>query len=488
MFFPEVRVRVFLHGQPVDIRTWMHLNVDQHSQPALWNKFFLFYGQGVTTCDRYMCTADHPFFRQYQPDPKMFSFQNGVYDIRNNKFYQYMVDHVPDVCCVNHIEAYFDPVWTEMDLDDLAVPGYDDIVASQDYDTQMRTWLDVFLGRLFFSVGELDNWEKFLVVKGWAATGKSTMAKAIVTLFGASNVGTIPANCEAQWALASVHDKLVWLCTELKKDWRFPTAVLQSMISGEGVSVHVKNQTAVDVSWRIPGAAFGNEEPTAWINDPMNALHRRVIPMPFDKSPKNQDPTIQKKFMCNTARFLVRIVRRYVFTVMYVVKEGCVDDFLPRRLKEARTDFLHQTQPAIKFLEETSDLILAPEDLRKYMQPPDATAGRRAGGTVAASVGTMVTPAPDAHTIADIKREWRVPMAEVNSKFRDWWVQNNLGKNPPSIMSKSVYDIVIRHLGVSVERDEEDRKDYMYGVKAASSVRNNGHQAIAFNYGGAMSG
>ena len=458
------------HGSTVSIHTWLHRNVDQKTQVTLFNKFITSYSQVVKTCVSFMATANSVMFPEFAPDPKKFSFQNGIYDIRENRFMEYGSTQVPDCCCVNHIDEYFDPGWCHAPVASLTIPGYDQIVASQEYTAEVRMWLDVFLGRLFFAVGEFDHWEKFLVVKGYAATGKSTIAKAIVQLFGASNVGNIPANCEEQWALASVYNKRVWLCTELKKDWRFPSAVLQSMISGEVVPVHVKNQTAVDIQWAIQGAAFGNEEPTAWQNDTMNALYRRVILLPFDITPRTQDPTIQKKFMKNTARFLVRLVRTYMTVA---AERSSIDDALPPRLKEARAEFVRRTQPLIRFLEETPDIGLAPAEVRRFLQtPPSAT------GHVVVDSSTLTRDKCE-----DMRLIWRMRMSEVAARFKDWWIENNLGKVVPAVTSKAVYGTAATHLNLSVERDEAERQDYMYGVKPMTSMRA-GHSEPMFGFRG----
>jgi hypothetical protein len=453
------------HGSPVSICTWMHLNVDQHTQAPLWNKFLEYYGQGINTCDKFMTRSDHHNFPIYNPDSKMFSFQNGVYDVSTNTFYRYMFDTVPDVCCINHIDATFDPALTTMDMDDIAVPGYDDIVASQNYDFQMRKWLDIFIGRLFFKVGDKDNWEKLLEIKGWAATGKSTIAKAVSAILGSSNVGNIPSNCEEQWALQTVYNKTIWMCTELKKDWRFPPAVLQSMISGEVVPIHIKFGPALDISWRLQGLVVGNEEPVSWMSDAMNALFRRIIPFPFEIAPKHQDPGVAKRFMNNLAPFLARVVRRYVRAAMYEVPSGTLDAVLPPRLKEARAKFLHRTQPLIRFLEESTDITLATPEIRTLLQTKGASANTSGSSPIStASCASIVDPAD---TWMKTRKEWRIRMTELNAKFREWWNQNNLGKNILSITSKAIYDVAVKHLNVSVERDD-DRNDYMYGVQPAS--------------------
>ncbi len=457
------------HGNTMSIHTWLHRNVDQHTQVTLFNKFISSYSQVIKTCVSFIQHANSVLFSEFTPDGKKFSFQNGIYDIRENRFVEYGSQAVPNCCCVNHIDEYFDPAWCHLPLSALAVPGYDQIVDSQEYTAEVRMWLDVFLGRLFFAVGEFDQWEKFLVVKGYAATGKSTIAKAVVQLFGASNVGNIPANCEEQWALASVYGKRVWLCTELKKDWRFPSAVLQSMVSGEVVPVHVKNQTAVDIQWTIQGAAFGNEEPTAWQNDTMNALYRRVILLPFDISPRTQDPAIAKKFLRNTAIFLVRLVRTYMEVA---TTKASIDDILPARLKEARAEFVRRTQPFIRFLEETPDIGLAPADVRQFINAPVDAAAAGAG-----------CDGPGGSSREDLRLVWRMRMSEVAARFKDWWIENNLGKVVPVVTSKGVYGTPVKHLNLAVERDEVERQDYLYGAKPMTSLRA-GHADVTFGYRG----
>ena len=62
---------------------------------------------------------------------------------------------------------------------------------------------------------------------------------------------------------------------------------------------------------------------------------------------------------------------------------------------------------------------------------------------------------------------------------------NGLPRNPPSAQSKTVYDSVVKQLGVVVQRDPADRNEYMIGVKASSSGRS--QQAIVFGYAASAS-
>ena len=471
------------HDEPLDIDKWLHMQIDAVAQPSLFNMFINNYNAVRMTVSKYMASADDPRFPIVKPDQSYFSFQNGVFCTDTCKFFPYGGDDVPVVCAINHIDLYFEPHIVAEDIEELEVPGYDAILRSQNFAPDMIKWLDVFLGRLLHPVGKYDAWEKLLIIKGWAATGKSTVARAITLLFGASNVGNIPANCEEQWALASVFNKKIWMCTELNAGWRFPTPVLKSIVSGEVVPIHVKHKTAVDVTWRLPGLAVGNEEPVSWVNDPMNALYRRIVPFPFDVSPKTQDPSIAKLFMDNLPRFLVRISRRYQDAVR-IVGDNPVDAFLPERLKQARQRFLENTQPIVKFLKECPDVVLAPQEVRAIVCKRAAASD---GGGPSTAVSAVV---PDgggglssAAAVAALRKEWRIAMPELTAIFKQWWTQTGLtiksGGGVPSIMTQDVYQVAAQHVGVLVER--ENRVDYMYGLQPATSAHHhNGARDIVY--------
>ena len=83
--------------------------------------------------------------------------------------------------------------------------------------------------------------------------------------------------------------------------------------------------------------------------------------------------------------------------------------------------------------------------------------------------------------VYDLRMEWRIRLTELNSRFREWWTQNGLPKTAPSAMSKTTYDSVVKHLNVTVERDDKDRLEFMYGVKPATSVR--APQTVTHIYG-----
>ena len=49
----------------------------------------------------------------------------------------------------------------------------------QEFDEDVSRWVYVFIGRLFFDLGELDNWQVAMFLEGVAGSGKSTITKIV---------------------------------------------------------------------------------------------------------------------------------------------------------------------------------------------------------------------------------------------------------------------------------------------------------------------
>jgi hypothetical protein len=320
---------------------------------AQWRMFTENFNKFQSMCASYLSKTWDASFPMHIPSKHLFSFRNGMYDIKTNTFHEYGKIPADWNSAVNFIDEHFDPVLTTQPLNLMRVPGYDDIVASQGYKELTKEWLDAFLGRLFFFLGELDKWQMGIVLKGTGATGKSTIARAIMKIVGERNIGQIPSNCEEQYALASVHDKEIWMCTEMKAGFRLSLATLQSMISGDPVTVHAKFKDARDIpEWRTHGLLIGNELPSAWRGDAGGALARRFIVFEFGKKPSRQDPEMQSKFLNNLAIFLVRTVRMYLFKADVQRTSGFGDDasVLGAELVEFQSTFKNDTSVFRRFL------------------------------------------------------------------------------------------------------------------------------------------
>lgn len=346
------RPRISPHsGRAMVLEEWMETVLDRTANYDMWAAMMSNYGAYKSSCHKALLFSTDGCIGFVSRNPVWYSFRNGVYNIVSNVFLPYGDPAIPsDLCTANFIDQRLEPEWTQMETHELVVEGYDAILDCQQYSPDMKEWIDVFFGRLFFPLGVYDKWEKLMIIKGFAATGKSTIAKAIASLIGEENVGYIASNCEEQWALANVADKAIWMCLELKSGFRLPTGTMQSMVSGENVVVNEKYKTAYTMAWKQPGLLVGNELPVSWSQDVANALARRILPFPFDIAPSTQDAGLAPRLMGDMSKMFVRMTRRYMLRAR-TLGRAALDPHLPPELRASMTDFAKLSSPLRTMLE-----------------------------------------------------------------------------------------------------------------------------------------
>ena len=87
-------------------------------------------------------------------------------------------------------------------------------------------------------------------------------------------------------------------------------AEFQSIVSGEDVSIAVKNKTALSIEWNVPGVLGGNEVPN-W-RDNSGSILRRILPWNFTKQVKEADPQLDEKLHKELPIILLKCVRGYL--------------------------------------------------------------------------------------------------------------------------------------------------------------------------------
>jgi len=145
---------------------------------------------------------------------------------------------------------------------------------SSRFPAEAQKWVYIFLGRMFHELNVWDRWQIIPFFKGRAGTGKSSIAQLIGDVFQKEDIGTLGNNCEKTFGLQSLLGKFCWYCLELKKNFQLDQAQFQSMVSGEDVSIAIKNHAAQTMQWRAPGLLCGNESP-GWL-DAGGSIARRL--------------------------------------------------------------------------------------------------------------------------------------------------------------------------------------------------------------------
>lgn len=197
-----------------------------------------------------------------------------------------------------------------------------------------------------------DGWDKIMYIIGPAGNGKSTVGNIIRSWYNPKDVGVIASNCEEMWALSGIYEKLVWMCYEVRSNFRLDTASFQSMVSGEPTAINKKNFDPFDVSWNSPGALFGNEMPSRW-HDGGGSLIRRIILFMFNNVPNKLDPNLFKEIEAEMSALMYKCNNAYRNLVAKCINQNLtIDDILGPYFRTSREHLMNGMHSLFRFLNE----------------------------------------------------------------------------------------------------------------------------------------
>lgn len=305
-------------------------------------------------------------FPDINKNRNIFSFENGIFHIKlldeNNKYYCKFFNYSEEKNIKEYIEnetaiKFFDMNFTEYNnksWNEIPTPNFDKIISYQfneeeDYN-EIYHILFALLGRLFFEVGDLDDWQVVLFFKGVAGTGKGTVIKIIKSFFDKCDVGVISNNGEPTFGLQGLYDKKLAVAPEVKGNMNIDQATFQSMVSGESVSVAIKNQTSLSVKWTVPIILAGNELPN--MTDNGGSLQRRLVIPNFKKKvlAKDSEADLEKQLILESPLFLQKAVKAYLDMVNKVGNKGFWS-FSPQYFKKQKIELAELTNPFYSFLD-----------------------------------------------------------------------------------------------------------------------------------------
>lgn len=354
-------------------------------------------GFNLEALTKYLTGCDELEFQPLRPDRHWHAFHNGLYFTTTNSFFVWGAPEIPtEVVACNYHDAPFDTSVFSCHFYDVPTPFFHGILESQlgagprisgegeeAYSARMVdaeaviSWVYVFLGRLLFEVGEYDSWQIIPFFCGKAGTGKSTILKCAGWFFREEDVETLANNAQKGFGLETLVNKLMWRCMEVKKDFQTDQAQLQSMVSGESVSIMRKHKTALNVTFKVPGILAGNEVPQ-W-QDNGGAVARRIIIIKCDTNIEGRrDPHLETKIRGEMPNLLHKCARAYVSAAEQFARKdiwgkvGLAEgaDETPEALAQAREHILpryfHVTRENLKgetnrlanFLKKNDDLVI----------------------------------------------------------------------------------------------------------------------------------
>ena len=223
----------------------------------------------------------------------------------------------------------------------------DDEERSDEEWAEVRRWMYVFLGRLMYPVNTFDNWQVMFFMKGVAGSGKSTICKIATDFYAREDVAVLSNNIEKKFGLGAMLDADLVVCLEAKQDLGLDQAELQSMVSGEEMSIPIKFKAAETRVWSAPLVMAGNELP-AWA-DRQGAMVRRVVNFAFPYKPTNSDPTLMRKLRAEMPAIIAKCNWAYRACAAQHSDRN-LWTVLPQYFKDTAEEFRNQTNSLVAFL------------------------------------------------------------------------------------------------------------------------------------------
>lgn len=187
-------------------------------------------------------------------------------------------------------------LWTEEEIeyaikpDRPVVEGTNMVTKEGD---QIIDWVYIEGGRILYPVNYLDTWQHMPMFIGRAGTGKSLILSTWAKFFDDADVAVVSNDVQAGFGLETVWNSFVWMIKEVKADLKLEQSQLQSMITGEEMSIARKGLPAIQVVWKSPGVMAGNE--LANWTDNSGSMSRRILLFYFRKYVPNSDPKLAQK-------------------------------------------------------------------------------------------------------------------------------------------------------------------------------------------------
>uniref|UniRef100_A0A6C0I9N9 SF3 helicase domain-containing protein n=1 Tax=viral metagenome TaxID=1070528 RepID=A0A6C0I9N9_9ZZZZ len=344
----KMTIRSFIYDKTqycIDYRQWHNLTSNAGN---------------IKNATDFLENCQDPRITDLQKNRHVFAFKNGIYncmewDPKNkvyiDHFYEYGSDLVHSLDINVVASKFFNMEFNNFDeLDDwynIPTPNFQSIFDYQGFDQEVSRWLYVFVGRLFFNLGELDNWQVALFLEGVAGSGKSTITKLVKKFYETCDVGVLSNNIEKKFGLSSLKDKLLYLAPEIKGDLCLEQSEFQLLIEGGDMQLPEKYKESAYIEWKTPGLFAGNEPPN--YTDNSGSISRRLVVAKFHKKVTDKDSDLDNKL--NTE--LPSIMKKSACAYLSAVTQFKGKDFwssLPKYFRDTQQDMAQNTHSLEHFI------------------------------------------------------------------------------------------------------------------------------------------
>ena len=351
----------FTHAwkEKISIKSFIYENTQYSISYAQWHNLTS-NSSNIKSATEFLENCQDPRIADLKKDRHVFAFRNGIYCCKEwdsehesyiDHFYEYASDEAKGLD--RHVVAskFFDTDFDNFDNTDdwyeIPTPCFQGIFDYQEFSEEVSRWLYVFVGRLLFNLGDLDNWQVALFLEGVAGSGKSTIIKLIKRFYETCDIGVLSNNIEKKFGLSSLKDKLLYVAPEVKADLGLEQSEFQLMIEGGDMQLPVKYKDSHYVLWNIPGLFAGNEPPD--YTDNSGSISRRLVVAKFNKKVSNKDSDLDSKLLLE----LPKIMKKSASAYLSAVNQFKGMDFwssLPKYFRDTQQDMAQNTHSLEHFI------------------------------------------------------------------------------------------------------------------------------------------
>ena len=293
----------------------------------------------------YMNKYNEPAFPKMVVDQDLLSFSDGILTLSTNSFVTY---ESTMGSCLRVARHHIPKPYLSASPD---TPLFDSIFKVQFTEGDGRLEiLYALIGRLFYKIGQLDNWQVMLFILGEGGTGKSTLLSVIQAMFRPGAIGEIDGNNEKTFGLQDKYLKEIIFIRDApaKMSEVLPQEQFQKMVTGEGIQVSVKYGTAITVQWTAPMITASNNMFN--YNDNAGQISRRIALFHFNHSvdQSNINDALEKQIIQNEIHsIIVKCIGLY-HEKLAIRKPFWA--FCPEALKDAQEEAMANGNMVYRFL------------------------------------------------------------------------------------------------------------------------------------------
>lgn len=210
----------------------------------------------------------------------LIAFRNGIYDISEDKFFQFSPEHV----ITNKIDWDYNPhaynKLTDEVLNNIACD-----------DKEIRALLEELVGYCMYRRNELG---KAFILTGSGSNGKSTYLNLIKTMLGKKNISVLDLKkLNDRFSTVMLFGKLANIGDDISDEFITDAAEFKKIVTGETIDAEQKGQPKFDFEPYVKLVFSANTIPRIGKGRDSSAILRRLVIVPFNAKFTSDNPNFK---------------------------------------------------------------------------------------------------------------------------------------------------------------------------------------------------